>query len=140
MAHGSKARPHIVPLQVYLGVALGLLLMTVVTVAVSYVPLGGLNVVVALSIAAFKAALVALFFMHLKYDRKIYAIIFLGAVLFLALFIIFTMFDTMYRDPVPEVPALTSEPTAASPGVSPVDSTASRLDSAAVPSQSPEGQ
>ena len=39
-----------------------------------------------------KASLVALFFMQLRYD-KFNAVIFLGGVLFLAIFLIWTLFD-----------------------------------------------
>ena len=46
-------------------------LLTVVTVLVSYVNLGLMNVVVALLIASVKASLVALFFMHLKSEDRL---------------------------------------------------------------------
>ena len=50
-----------------LAVVLALLLtLTGATVAVSYIDLGFLNVPVALTIATLKAALVLLFFMHLR--------------------------------------------------------------------------
>ncbi|MFQ5608289.1 MAG: hypothetical protein ACE5GA_10105, partial [Candidatus Zixiibacteriota bacterium] len=58
------------------------------------------NMVVAMFVAALKATLVALFFMHLFYDNKIYMIIFISSLLFLAIFIIFTMYDTERRDSV----------------------------------------
>jgi len=38
-----------------------------------------------------------LFFMHLLYDNKLYMIIFSIGLIFIAIFIIFTMFDTMRR-------------------------------------------
>ncbi len=88
---------HVVPLRVYLSVGATLLVLTVVTVIVAQIKLGGFNVVVALFIAAIKASLVVLYFMHLRYDKKIFLIIFLIAILFLSVFIIFTMFDTMTR-------------------------------------------
>lgn len=93
---------HIVPLWVYLTVGGGLFILTGITVAVSFIPLGGWNVVVALSIATLKASLVALFFMHLLYDKKIFMIIFLAAIIFVGIFIIFTMFDTMRRGDIYE--------------------------------------
>ncbi len=52
-----------------IAVFVALLLLTVVTVLVSYVDLGLWNAVVALLIASVKASLVALFFMHLKGER-----------------------------------------------------------------------
>jgi len=92
-----ESRPHVLPLRTYLLVAFALLVLTVVTVAVSFVPLGGANALVAVGIASLKAALVALFFMHLLYDKKINLIIFLVALSFLTVFIALTMFDTLTR-------------------------------------------
>ena len=100
---GSKTHRHILPLRLYLGVAGALLVLTAVTVAVSFVNLGAWNLAVAMLVAGTKAALVALIFMHLLYDNKLYLIIFLTSIAFLAIFIIFTMFDTMQRDQIYEV-------------------------------------
>ncbi len=106
MSQESKsAAEHIVPLRVYLGVALALFILTGITVGVSFIPLGGWNVAVAVSIACLKAALVALIFMHLLYDKKFLMIIFLAAITFLAIFIILTMFDTMERGIIDEAVA-----------------------------------
>ena len=88
---------HILPLRIYLGVGAALLLLTAVTVSISFIHLGPFNLVVALSIATIKAILVALFFMHLLYDNKLYLLIFIFALLILATFIILTLFDTMRR-------------------------------------------
>lgn len=55
----------------YILVWLTLLVLTVVTWLVSYVHLGMLNVTVAMLIASAKAALVALFFMHLRYESRL---------------------------------------------------------------------
>ena len=92
--------PHILPLRLYFTVGGALLVLTAITVAVAHFDLGPLNLTVAMLIAAIKASLVALFFMHLKYDNKLYAIIFVTALLFMAIFIIFTLFDTMTRDEI----------------------------------------
>ena len=46
------------------------MVLTGVTVAVAYVNLGQLNVIVALGIACFKATLVVLYFMHVKYASR----------------------------------------------------------------------
>ncbi len=89
---------HVIPLMVYLAVGAALLVLTVITVAVSYVNLGPFNLVVAIGIATFKAMLVALFFMHLLYDNKLFMAVFLSGLMFLGIFIILTMFDTMKRD------------------------------------------
>lgn len=90
--------PHILPLKVYLIIGASLLILTAITVFVAtQFHFGPFNLVVAMTIAAFKATLVALYFMHLRYDHKIYAAVFIGSLLFLAIFITLTMFDTMRR-------------------------------------------
>jgi cytochrome c oxidase subunit 4 len=64
-----------------------LIVLTVVTVAVSYVDLGSANTFVAILVATMKASLVATFFMHLKGDKAIHSIIFIGAFVFLLIFV-----------------------------------------------------
>lgn len=74
-----------------------LLLLTVVTVAVSYVDLGFFNVPVALGVACLKVTLVLLFFMHLKYEGPIIVFSFIGTVTFLIIMIGFTFWDVAFR-------------------------------------------
>ena len=93
----TEHKIHITPITTYLAVAFGLFILTGITVAASFIDLGSLNIVVALVIASVKALLVALFFMHLLYDNKLYLIVFSAALFFLTLFITLTMFDTNYR-------------------------------------------
>jgi cytochrome c oxidase subunit 4 len=78
-------------------VFVALLLLTAVTVLVSYVDLGLLNAVVALLIAAVKASLVALFFMHLKSEDRLVWGFALVPIAFLALIIFGTLVDTLLR-------------------------------------------
>jgi cytochrome c oxidase subunit 4 len=68
-----------------------------VTVGASYVDFGRANLWIALLIAAIKALLVASIFMHLYYDHKFHSVIFGSAILFLVIFVAFTMFDTETR-------------------------------------------
>jgi cytochrome c oxidase subunit 4 len=93
----GQQHQHVTSLQVYLSVGAALVILTALTVKVSMIHLGGWNAVVALTIAATKGLLVALFFMHLIYDKKIYMIIMATALVTLAVFIILTMFDTLRR-------------------------------------------
>ncbi len=99
----SHSAHHIIPIKTYLGVFAALLVLTGVTVGVSYIDLGGYNVVVALLVAGVKASLVAMFFMHLLYDSKLNLIIFLTSIAFLVIFITFTLFDTMRRDDIYDI-------------------------------------
>ena len=76
----------------YLGVFWVLAALTAVEVAVTYLPVPRIPVLVPL--ALLKAALVALFYMHLKYDRRIFSVIFLmgllmAVVLMFALIVLF---------------------------------------------------
>lgn len=95
---------HILPLKLYLIIGGSLLFLTIVTVLAAQVDFGNaaINLVIAMSIATVKGILVALFFMHLKYDNRLYAIIFSIALIALTIFIVLTMFDTMYRSSVNE--------------------------------------
>ena len=106
MAHHSsnpsKIDPHdlghIVPFKVYLGILGALIVLTVVTVLVAEVDFGALNLVVAMGIASVKALLVALFFMHLKFESP-FTWLYAGLPLFFLLILIGGIFiDNPYRD------------------------------------------
>jgi len=73
--------------------------LTVVTVAVTYVDLGPLNLWMALLIATVKASLVAVFFMHLRYDRPISAIVFVTSLFLVMLFVGIALMDTEQYSP-----------------------------------------
>ena len=101
----AQSHHHITPLKTYLAVGVALLILTGITVAVSFVHFGGFNLVIAMIIASIKAVLVALFFMHLLYDNKLFMAIFSIALIFVSVFIILTMFDTLQRDSIDEIKA-----------------------------------
>lgn len=96
MATDTSNAPHGHVTSVKLLVTVWILLMigTWLTVAATYVDLGALNIWIGLVIATVKAVLVALYFMHLRWDRPFNAFLFIACFLFLALFIGFTMMDT----------------------------------------------
>jgi cytochrome c oxidase subunit 4 len=86
---------------VLVGTAVALVILTVLTVAAKLIDLGPLNLYIAMFIAVIKAALVCLFFMHLKYDRPFNSIVFIASVLFMALFLWLAVLDTAtYRNEV----------------------------------------
>jgi cytochrome c oxidase subunit 4 len=66
--HGEH---HIVSPMVYLIIFGALLVCTALTIVASYIEMGPWNPVVAIAIACFKATLVVLFFMHVKYGSKL---------------------------------------------------------------------
>jgi cytochrome c oxidase subunit 4 len=91
------AHVHIVPVRVYLLIFLILIACTALTVAVAFVDLGFFNVVAALSIAVFKATLVVLFFMHVKYSTKLTWAVVLGSLFWLAILLTMTAGDYLTR-------------------------------------------
>ena len=101
-AHASKH--HISPVSQYWGIWIGLMILTVITVLAYWIPvwydlkLGSANIIIAMAIATTKASLVCLYFMHLKFDKKFHMIAFLSSLIFLGLFLTFTMLDINTRD------------------------------------------
>lgn len=93
----------------YLIIGGTLIFFTVLTVWLSYVelPTHGLNILVGMIVAAFKASLVALIFMHLNHERSvIYKVLFFTVVLAVALFVLFyfskidpLVFEGFYNKP-----------------------------------------
>jgi cytochrome c oxidase subunit 4 len=75
--------------------------LTATTTAVSFVDLGPWNTVVALAIAFFKATLVVLFFMHVKYSPRLTQVTVGGGLLWLAILILITLSDFMTRGWLP---------------------------------------
>ncbi len=99
---GHASVHHIVPMSVYNRVFGILIVLTVLTVAVSYVDFGSFNVFIAMLIATAKAMCVILFFMGLKYDGLENNVTFFGTFYFLVLFVGLSGADLFYRDePLP---------------------------------------
>ena len=74
-----------------------LMVLTAITVSVSYVDVGIFNIVVAMSVASVKAILVALFFMHLKFEDSITWAFAIFPLVLLFLLIGMTILDTFTR-------------------------------------------
>ena len=68
---------HVMRRRVLFRVLAALLVLTYVTVAVTNFDFGPWNLWIAMGVAVLKAALVVLFFMHLKYDKPFNAIVFI---------------------------------------------------------------
>ena len=75
-----------------------LLICTALTAAVAFVDLGPANTVVALAIATFKAILVVLFFMHVKYTHeRLTGLVIASAIFFLFILLALSMADYTTR-------------------------------------------
>ena len=88
---------HVHPASVYVKVFGALVFLTLVTVGLSRIHLGEWNFFIAVVVATIKAALVALFFMHLKDDNRFNVLIFVGSLLFIGVFFVYTTNDTEHR-------------------------------------------
>lgn len=88
---------HVSSVPFYVAVFLGLLFFTVLTVGQSYVDLGKLNIAIVILIASLKASLVVTFFMHLRWDNKFNALIFVATIFFIGIFFAYTLNDTDHR-------------------------------------------
>lgn len=78
---------------IYTRTLLALLVLTALTVGAAYINLGSGNVVIALFIATIKAILVALFFMHLRWEKPMDSLIAMAGFIFLGIFIGFCLLD-----------------------------------------------
>ena len=97
--HHEHGFSHPMPIWMLLSVFFALLFLTVVTVFQSQFDLGNAEIWASLTIATIKAALVILFFMHLLWDKPLNAIVILGSLIFVALFLGFTLMDAEgYRE------------------------------------------
>ena len=88
---------HVVPIGRYVGFFLALMVLTAATVAVAYLDLGPFNTIVAMSIAATKALLVALYFMHLRWTSTLTRVFAVAALGWLALLIVLVLADVAAR-------------------------------------------
>lgn len=99
---------HVVPVKIYVGVFLALLVLTGLTTTVAYIDLGqthiGLhheidwNTVAALTIAVAKMLLVVLFFMHVKYSPGLTRLVVAAGFFWLAIMVALTLSDELARD------------------------------------------
>jgi len=88
---------HVSSVPFYVAVFMGLLFLTGMTVGQSYVDLGKANIILVVLIATMKASLVVTFFMHLRWDNKFNALMFVSSVFFIGVFFAYTLNDTDKR-------------------------------------------
>jgi cytochrome c oxidase subunit IV len=95
---------HVVSVKLYSAIFGALLVMTLATAGAAFIDLGGnLNTVVAMLIAACKALLVILFFMHVRYSSRL-TWVFVGAGFFwLMILLSLTLADVLSRRWLPTV-------------------------------------
>ncbi len=101
LTHDAELSEHVdhelVPFGVYLRVWAILMVLTVLTVGVSYIDMKHVTVLTATLIAAVKGTLVLLYFMHVRFEERIFAWMIVTVLGTYAIFIGLTFVDYWYR-------------------------------------------
>jgi cytochrome c oxidase subunit IV len=88
---------HIVPYRVYLVILAILIVLTGISVAVTQIDFGAVTIAVALLLASVKSTLVLIYFMHLKFDNRMFSIMATGVILMIGVVIFVTFLDYLFR-------------------------------------------
>ena len=97
MAEHAHDQHHVVPLTIYYAIFGILMVLTGVTVGVAYIDLGRWNTVVALAIAGFKAMIVVLYFMHVKYSTRLVKLTVIAGLYWMVILFALTLGDYLTR-------------------------------------------
>jgi cytochrome c oxidase subunit IV len=93
--HNGEA--HITEYNVYGKVLLTLLVLTTITITVTWIDLAAWSVLIALLIASVKVGIVLTYFMHLKFENSLYRVLVIMVLLIFVLVILLTFFDYLLR-------------------------------------------
>lgn len=93
----SEHAHHVIPVRTYLEVFAILMALLVATVVGSFLPLGPLHLPVALLIAAAKAVLIILYFMHVRYSNRLTWVFSSAAFVWLVILLVFSLADYFSR-------------------------------------------
>jgi cytochrome c oxidase subunit 4 len=93
----NNDKPHIVPYRTFLLVLLALVVFTFVSIGVTSYELGPLTVLTALLLATAKTILVLTYFMHLKWDVRMFAILVVAVLALIGVVIFITFLDYLFR-------------------------------------------
>jgi cytochrome c oxidase subunit 4 len=95
--HDAAGHPHVISVQTNLAVFGALMLLLVLTIGVAYLDLGPFGLVIAMLIATVKAALIILYFMHVRYGSKLQWLFSGAAFFWLGILILITLGDYLSR-------------------------------------------
>ncbi|MBI5740300.1 MAG: cytochrome C oxidase subunit IV family protein [Nitrospirae bacterium] len=93
----NKNNDHTIGFKTYIAIWFCLVVLTAITVTVSGLNMGRYGALASVLIASVKAALVLLFFMHLKYERPFLKLMLLVTICTIAVIIGLTFFDIGVR-------------------------------------------
>ena len=93
----NKEKTHIIPYRTFIIVLLALLVFTFISIGVTSYELGPFTVIAALLLATCKTILILTYFMHLKYDERMFAILITAVLVLIGVVMIITFLDYLYR-------------------------------------------
>jgi len=93
----EEKQEHYIRTKTFILVWAALIVLTAMTITAARMRMGEWSMLANLLIASTKASLVLWFFMHLKYEKKIFKMLFLIPIATLTIMIGFTFFDIWYR-------------------------------------------
>ncbi len=93
----SEEKTHVIPYRTLVIVLVTLVILTLTSVGVTRIQLGTLTVTAALIIAVIKSSLVLTIFMHLRFEKRLFAYLVIGVVLLIGIVIYTTLIDYIYR-------------------------------------------
>ncbi|HEX9019953.1 MAG TPA: cytochrome C oxidase subunit IV family protein [Nitrospirota bacterium] len=93
----QKPEQHFVATRTFVFTWLALLLLTGLTVEAAHLRMGEWSMIANIAIASAKASLVLWFFMHLKYERKLFKVLLFVPIATISIIIWLTFFDIWYR-------------------------------------------
>ncbi|MEI6455849.1 MAG: cytochrome C oxidase subunit IV family protein [bacterium] len=88
---------HITSYRTYMVVLISLLILTSITITVTWIDLSAFTVLTALVIASVKATIVIKYFMHLKFESSLFKILVVMVLLIYVLVILLLFFDYLFR-------------------------------------------
>jgi cytochrome c oxidase subunit 4 len=93
----QKQASHIVGTRTFMLVWITLLILTGMTIKAAQLRMGEWSMVANIAIASTKAGLVLWFFMHLKYEKRIFKLLLFVQIITISIIIGMTFFDIWYR-------------------------------------------
>ncbi|HLE40865.1 MAG TPA: cytochrome C oxidase subunit IV family protein [Nitrospirota bacterium] len=93
----QKQASHIVGTKTFMLVWIALLILTGLTITAAQLRMGEWSMVANIAIASTKAGLVLWFFMHLKYEKRIFKLLLFVPIITISIIIVLTFFDIWYR-------------------------------------------
>ena len=97
MENTKHENSHIIPYRTFLIILVILIVLALTSVALTQIYLGTLTVALALIIAVIKSSLVLRYFMHLKFESRMFTIGVVSVALLISSVIIITFLDYLYR-------------------------------------------